>query len=186
MKTCKKAPNATEFFCTLLPAYGEFSPHADVNYNLYPPEVRQCLCDIDVWPKSSIFGISPCIFVQESLADSLAAGSCSGFMLRDAILEPSRAFKRLYKHPNKLPRFMWCDIVGQPGEDDFGLDRKTRLIVSVRVKQMIESGPHEAIIFIPGMKAPPDEEIKRILFEKTEAVARKIYQSRTRRGEREP
>ena len=54
-----------------------------------------------------------------------------------------------------------------------------RLIISGRAKDIIERSPNERVIFVPGSKAPTDDEIKRLLFQQAEKVARQIYESRS-------
>lgn len=105
----------TDFFCVLFPVYGEFSSHAEVDYSVHPPKVHRCHCAIDVYPTSNIFDIFPCVFVEMSLADALTTAKCSGFSLRDAEFEESDAFREFYADTKKIPRFMWCEVLGEPG-----------------------------------------------------------------------
>jgi hypothetical protein len=123
---------------------------------------------------SNIFGIYPCIFVAKPLAEALVQAKCSGFTLHEAEFEPSDAFLEFHGRDKKLPPFLWCEVHGQPGVDDFGLEQKKELIVSNRVKEIVETGPFEEVIFVPGAKAPPAEEIMRIRFEQAELAAKRI------------
>jgi hypothetical protein len=85
-----------DFFCVLLPTYGELGHQAEVDFNVHPPNVRRCHCVLDVIPKSNMFDIFPCVLVERSLSDSLKAAECSGFALRDADIESSDTFQGVF------------------------------------------------------------------------------------------
>jgi hypothetical protein len=150
----------------LLPAFGDFSESAEVDFSVYPPLVQTCRCALDTLPTSHLFEIFPCIIVHAALGNALRKAGLTGIRLQDAHVESSDAFRSSRTGHPRFPLFKWCQIVGKAGLDDFGMDRVVRLIISKRARDMIETAPHEGIIFVPGSKAPDDLDIERILFRK--------------------
>lgn len=154
-----------EFFFAALPSNGEAGPATEIDNSVSPATVIKPHCLIDVSPRSDIFEIDNWAIVTKSLGVALVNAECSGFCLREAQFEHGEALLAFRGTSVKLPDLVWCDVTGKPGADDFGFDRGIRLIISRRAKEIIEKGPHEGVIFVTGSKAPPDNEIMRLLFE---------------------
>jgi hypothetical protein len=140
--------------------------------------VKKHYCLIDALPKSDIFEIFPCIIASQKLCTALAIGGCSGFVVKQGLFEPSQILNEL--HPGTvLPPLSWCEITGEPCENDFGLERATRLITSEKAKAVIERGRHDEVTFMTGTQAPTDAEITKRLFENAKKVAKELRKRRS-------
>jgi hypothetical protein len=168
-----------KYFFVQLPGCGETGPKAEMDISVHPPRVLRLHCLMDMIPMSDIFEIYPSVVVTKAFGEALTRANCSGFTLKAAHFEPSEYYREFHAS-EKLPDLIWCDITGESGLDDFGLERGMRLIVSRRVKDIIERHSHDEVFFFAGAKAPTDEEITRFLFDNAEKVAKKIYQNRRR------
>jgi len=118
------------------------------------------------------------VIVTEPLGHALTSAKCTGFSFKEAEFEPPEAFTAFQGAMAKIPDLVWCDVSGEPGQHDLGLERRMRMIVSRRAKDIIEHGPHDGVIFVPGSRAPVDDEINRLLFQQAEKVAKQIYEGR--------
>ncbi|MEV6105857.1 hypothetical protein AB0M28_14235 [Streptomyces sp. NPDC051940] len=105
------------------------------------------------------------------VANRLAGQSLTGCVVRDVEVLKSEEFEE--RHPNvTLPEFVWLDVNGEAGVDDFGSDQSRMLVVSARVFDILrdeglgpalfESWPRQ-----PGVADPEKlAELKRRLREK--------------------
>ena len=95
----------------------------------HPPKITSLVFEFEGWLGDSIVTSFPCYLVTEELAQSLNHAKLAGYELANCTITKSDTFCEL--HPNKkLPNFMWLQIVGEAGVDDFGIDRDLRLVVS--------------------------------------------------------
>jgi hypothetical protein len=81
------------------------------------------------------------ILVSEFIAEigaaaALQAGGMSGIRIADAEISTDLEYDDAY--PNRpLPPFAWLQIVGKPGQDDFGMARNHHLVLSERALQIL-------------------------------------------------
>jgi hypothetical protein len=100
---------------------------ADTIY--HPPKITSLIFEFEGWLGDSIVTSFPCYLVTEELAQSLNDAKLSGYELANCTITKSDTFDELY--PNKkLPSFIWLQVVGKAGVDDFGIDKDLRLVVS--------------------------------------------------------
>ena len=92
----------------------------------------------EVWLGDQILTAVTCHIATRALADRLRAARLTGFMLADVEIDRSEEFRELY--PNRqLPPFVWVQIVGVKGQDDFFMTQTPqRLVVSERAWAVIE------------------------------------------------
>ena len=83
----------------------------------------------DGWLGDTLLESSPCYIVTKLLADKLVAQKLSGFVVKPVEISVSEVFEELYPD-RELPEFVWLDIIGRTGIDDFGISKKGSLVVS--------------------------------------------------------
>ncbi len=95
----------------------------------HPPIVKSLVFEFDGWLGDSIITSFPCYLVTEGLAQSINHTKLSGYHLAECTITQSEAFNELYPNKN-LPGFLWLQVVGEFGVDDFGIGNDLRLVVS--------------------------------------------------------
>ena len=148
------------FHFAQLPVFGQMGPKTEMDTDLHPPVVRKFHCLVDMRPRSAIWRVFPCIIVDQKLAAKLQQSGCSGFQLKVGIFEPSEAFRHFHGNNGRLPELHWCIVTGRAYVEDLGLAEGGKLIVSDKVKQMIEAEEADGVSFLAGERPPTDEEIR--------------------------
>jgi hypothetical protein len=166
------------FYFVHLPVFGQMGPKTE----FYPDAASQVVvkfhCLLDSMPRSDFWKISPCFIASEELAKKLEQNGYSGFEIRTALFKPGDAFHHFHGKNAQLPKLKWCHITGQAYQDDLGLAEGRKLIVSERVKQLLESGQHEGVSFVAGDKPPSDEEITEWVWAEAAKVAAELRAKR--------
>ncbi|MGV3756638.1 MAG: hypothetical protein ACO1QS_14745 [Verrucomicrobiota bacterium] len=103
------------------------------------------------------------------------------FEIRTALFKPGDAFHQFHGKTAQLPKLKWCEITGQAYQDDLGLAEGRKLIVSERVKQLLEGGQHEDVSFLAGDKPPSDAEITERIWAEAAKVAAELKANRKSR-----
>ncbi|MDW8382134.1 MAG: hypothetical protein RMN51_08525 [Verrucomicrobiota bacterium] len=146
--------------------------------SIHPPVVREFHCLVDMMPRSAIWRVFACVIVSHQLATRLQQHSCSGCELKKAICEPSEAFFHFYGKSARLPDLHWCVVTGKAYVDDVGLAEGWKLIVSDKVKQLIEAGEAAGVSFLAGEHPPSDDEIRAKTWADAAKVAEALKSSR--------
>jgi hypothetical protein len=152
------------FYFVQLPVFGQMGPKTEMDSTVHPPIVQKLHCLLDSIPKSELWRVFPCIIVGLDLAENLRRSGCSGFNIREAIFDPGDAFLHIHGKATRVPELHWCLITGTAYTDDLGLAEGSKLIVSERVKRLIETAQHDGIAFVGGDKPPTDEEIRQMIW----------------------
>jgi hypothetical protein len=92
------------------------------------PRVLHLHCVFEAWLGDELVAFHPCYLVTRRLATELSSLGLSGFAIREAEIELARFTAR--DHAHDFPAFVWLDVPGVPGKDDFGLTDDASLIVS--------------------------------------------------------
>lgn len=117
---------------------GGFGSNTQLNRTVHPPIVTRLHYEFEGWLGDDLLESFPCYIVTRQLADSLSTNALSGVTYKNVEITQSDVFMDLY--PNRqLPEFVWIDITGIPGQNDFGLDDHSRLIVSESVMAILRS-----------------------------------------------
>ena len=161
-----------------LPVFGQMGPKTKMDSTVHPPVVQTLHCLLDMVPESEIWRIFPCVILDAELANRFRISFCSGFELRSAIFEAGDAFQHFHGKAMPLPKLHWCHITGTAYMDDLGFADKSKLIVSEKVKGLIEAGKHDGVSFLAGDRPPTNEEIDARIW----ADATKVAQDLKARG----
>lgn len=88
----------------------------------------------------------PCYITTEETAKKLQALSVTGAAYGDVQVTKSDQFQNLYP-ARVLPAFIWLQVTGKAGVDDFGLSEDFRLVISDRALNVLKaSGISNAIV----------------------------------------
>lgn len=110
---------------------GELGKNSELDTSVHPPLVRRLHFEVGPWLGDDLVQTFPCYLVTARLKESLETSQMTCIRFVDVEITASDAFREL--NPGKpVPEFAWLKIQGQPGKDDFGLTRDSRLVVSRR------------------------------------------------------
>ena len=114
--------------------------------DIQPPIVTKLHCQFDGWLGDVLLESFPCFIVTEETAKKLQALALTGAAYDDVQVTKSEEFEDLY--PNwVLPAFIWLQVTGKAGADDYGLSEDFRLVVSDRALELFNlSGIPNAIV----------------------------------------
>ncbi len=102
-----------------------------IDSSVHPPCVKRLDYRFDGWMGDDVLESFPCYIATTKLAGSLKQAGMTGVEFDEVKVSKSEQFEEMY--PNReLPTFVWLRIIGQAGEDDFGLTNDNRLVVSER------------------------------------------------------
>ena len=106
--------------------------HTVMDRSTHPPKVSHLHFDFDVWLGDDLIEAFPCFVVTTQLADEMRKHTFSGYELKAVEISTSDMFRDFQNlHPDReLPEFVWLDITGTAGTDDFGVNKEGRLVVS--------------------------------------------------------
>lgn len=108
--------------------------------SVHPPVVEHLEYCFDEWQGDALLESFPCFIATESLAAQLMSSPLSGFQFEQVTITKSPVFKELYSN-HSLPAFVWLQLTGQAGKNDFGLATDGRLVVSANaLKVLMASG----------------------------------------------
>lgn len=118
---------------------GGWGPHTKFNRTAGKPTVVYHLhYQFDGWLGGERLESCSCFIVTERLAKLLQSRNLSGYELKPVEISTSEQF-RDYFPDLELPRFVWLDITGTAGVDDFGLSAGA-LVVSTSAFDSLKSG----------------------------------------------
>lgn len=105
--------------------------------SVHPPRVHKLHLHFVGWRGSDLVECFPAFAVTQQLADALLFSTCTGFVLREVELTVDEQLTELYPDL-PIPGFLWLQVVGVAGADDFGLDDSHSLIVSGRALEVLQ------------------------------------------------
>jgi hypothetical protein len=97
----------------------------------HPPTVSRLHYVLDGWLGDEILQTFPCFIVTRGLRNIINSIQPTGIEFGEVEVSKSRQFDDLYPG-RRLPEFVWLQIIGTAGKDDFGLSNDCRLVVSDR------------------------------------------------------
>jgi hypothetical protein len=128
-------------------APGGFGPKSVfIDVTARPPIIIKFNYEFDIWPRDPLVEAVACYIVTESLKEQIAALHPTGVSFGPVEISTSGQFEDHYpKH--ELPKYVWLQVTGNAGQDDFGLSKTHSLVVSDRILKVLkEAGmSHSAI-----------------------------------------
>ena len=117
---------------------GGFGPHSIMNPEVRPPSITHFHYEFDVWLGDPLLEAVGCFIITEALKNEIEAMNATGVSFSSVEVSKSGQFEDLF--PNcQLPHFVWLQVTGQPGKDDFGLSSNNCLVVSERVLTILKA-----------------------------------------------
>jgi hypothetical protein len=99
--------------------------------SVHPPIVSRLHYVFAGWSGDVLLTSFPCFIVTEDAMNKLMEIGATGARFADVEVSTTYPFRELYPD-TKLPKFVWLQVTGRAGRDDFGLARKIRLVISER------------------------------------------------------
>lgn len=126
-----------EYFFLEPEVAGAIGPRTIIDTSVHPPLVSELNYEFSGWLGDALLESFPCFIISESAAGELEKGACTGMKLSDAEISRTAEFDSLY--PGKvLPKFLWLQVQGLVGSDDFGIASDLRLVVSGKALEILQ------------------------------------------------
>jgi hypothetical protein len=84
---------------------------------------------MDDWLGDVLLETFPCFVLTEEASRAISSSRLTGANFAPFEISLSEQFLELQANV-RLPRFLWMQVVGKAGMDDFGIDRSNQLVVS--------------------------------------------------------
>lgn len=108
-----------------------------MDHSVHPPIVSKLHYEFDGWGGDALLRSFPCLLVTEAAKKKLQSAGFTGIRFDKVEVTTSEFFQERY--PNlQLPKFVWLQVVGRPGQDDFGFAQNARLVISERALEVLE------------------------------------------------
>lgn len=118
--------------------------------SVHPPLVSKLTFEFETFPLDAIVAGFPAYIVTDSAQEALLRIGVTGANFAHVDIVTSATFDELNAefHPKaSLPTFSWLKVGGKAGEDDFGIARDNRLVVSEQVLQLLaQQGIENALV----------------------------------------
>ena len=112
-------------------------PNSVMDRSVHPPIVSRLHYVFSGWLGDVLLESFPAFIVTEDAMNKLMEIGATGARFADVEVTTTYPFRGF--HPNmKLPKFVWLQITGRAGRDDFGLARKIRLVISERALDVLK------------------------------------------------
>ena len=108
---------------------GGLGPETEMDRSVHPPRVHKLHIALEGWLGDDLIESFPTFVVTDRCRRVLEDRSLTGFRISEVKVSTTGQFEELY--PGRLlPVFWWLQVQGTACEDDFGLTRNGRLVVS--------------------------------------------------------
>jgi len=116
---------------------GGLGPNTVRDRSVHPPIVSHLNYEFDGWPDDVLVEAFPSFIVTPDAMDKLLESGLTGARFANVEISKSGEFEDFYPD-TQLPRFVWLQITGRPGRDDFGLAADHRLVISERALDVLK------------------------------------------------
>jgi hypothetical protein len=115
---------------------GEHREHSLFDRSTSPPGVPNRRYVFHGWLGDALLKGYRCYILTTSAAEAVRTEGLSGVQCADVEISTDYEYEDLY--PNRpLPTFVWLQIMGKPGQDDFGMARNNHLVMSGQALQIL-------------------------------------------------
>jgi hypothetical protein len=105
--------------------------------SVHPPIVSRLHYEFAGWSGDVLLASFPCFIVTEDAMNKLLEIGATGARFADVEVTTTYPFREHYPD-RQLPKFVWLQVTGRAGHDDFGLARKIRLVISERTLDVLK------------------------------------------------
>ena len=137
---------------------GGIGEHSLIDRSSGKMVVRKLHYVFDDWGSDVLVESCPCFIVTESAKKKLQSIGATGIRFDKVEVTTSELFQELVPDL-KLPKFVWLQIEGIPGQDDFGIGKAPGLVISERALEVLKGlGISNALVtpFEEGRQPPGD------------------------------
>lgn len=120
---------------------GGFDDNCVIDRSVFPPKIIHLHYRFDGWCGDEIIECFPCYLVTQPLKERIQRAKLTGAEFATAEISFGGQFCDLYGD-KPMPAFVWLNVTGSLGKEDFALLPDARLLVSERALDVIlESHP---------------------------------------------
>ncbi len=119
---------------------GGLGSNTVMNRRTHPPAVRRLHYEFEGWLGDALLESFPCFIVTATLGTAIQRANFTGVAVDEVEISTSETFNELQPQ-QRLPKFVWLQITGKAGRDDFGLSDQHRLVVSGSALRVLQSFP---------------------------------------------
>lgn len=116
---------------------GGLGDNTVMDATLHPPFITRLHYEFDGWLGDSMVTSFPCYLVTTDVKKKILGSDFSGVTFDDVEVTTSELFEEM-QPDQKLPSFVWLKVNGDAGDDDFGIAKDYRLVVSERVLEALK------------------------------------------------
>jgi hypothetical protein len=136
------------YVCVIPEIAGEHGENSVFDRSTTPFEVIKLHHVFSSWLGDAIVRGYRCYIVTTPAAAALQTGGMSGICFADVKISTDLEYDEAY--PDRpVPSFVWLQIVGKPGQDDFGMARNNHLVMSERASQILSPFGIEHALIAP-------------------------------------
>lgn len=125
-----------DFFLLEPEVSGGLGPNTVIDRSAHPPLVSLLQYCFDGWLGDELLETFPCFIVTETLGTLFTDEGFTGFQIATVDVVVSDRFVQ-QSVQRALPVFVWLQVNGIAGKDDFGVGLDNRLVVSARALALI-------------------------------------------------
>lgn len=116
---------------------GSLGANTVMDSSVHPPVVSRLHYQFDGWLGDVLLESFPSFIVTDKAKEKLQEIAATGAQFGEVEITTSDQFKELYPD-RQLPGFVWLQISGTAGSDDFGTAADGRLVVSERALDLLK------------------------------------------------
>jgi hypothetical protein len=124
---------------------GELGPGTEMDTSVHPPIVSRLEYLFQGWYGDELIESFPCYLATAALVGRLQAHGLTGYRAAEVLITVSPEMRELQPDA-ALPSFVWLQIVGTRGVDDFALAEDYRLVVSPAAMSVLQGSIDGAIV----------------------------------------
>jgi hypothetical protein len=99
--------------------------------------VRKLHYEFEGWGGDVLLESCPCFIATEDAKRKLQSAGLTGIRFDEVKVTTSEFFQERYPD-QQLPKFVWLQVTGKPGQDDFGICQDPGLVVSERALEVLK------------------------------------------------
>jgi len=125
------------YFYVIPEVAGGWGPNTVADTRVHPPIVSHLHYEFFGWTGDVLLTSFPCFIVTKKAARKLFENRVTGVHFGDVEVSTSGEFEDFYPG-RQLPRFVWLQVVGLAGKDDFGMSVDHHLVISERALNILK------------------------------------------------
>ena len=119
-----------------------------------PPLITRFHYEFNVWPHDPLLEAVACFIVTQALKEKILTSRASGVAFDDVEISKDLNVEEFYPD-RELPKFVWLQVTGRAGIDDFGLSPKHDLVVSQRILDLLKEQAQQKSEDLKSWRLPP-------------------------------